>query len=100
MFFSFSKQSHAESFRNFVKNSVLDPKRAKLKQKSSFGVSGGRPGGRPGGCNQEGPHVVFTSEVSKGGRPTSMVYRMTPSDQTSTCGKGLHKKDACIHKTN
>ena len=36
-FLSFSKQNHAESSRNFVKNSVLDPKTAKLNQKSWFG---------------------------------------------------------------
>ena len=40
--FSFSMQNHAESFRNFVNNSVLDLKRAKLDQKSPFGVSGGQ----------------------------------------------------------
>ena len=27
-------KNHAESFRNFVKNSALDPKRAQLDQKS------------------------------------------------------------------
>ena len=35
--FSSSTQNHAESFRNFVKNSVLDPTRAKLNQNSDFG---------------------------------------------------------------
>ena len=33
-FFSLSTQNNAESFRNFIKNSVLDPKRTKLVQKS------------------------------------------------------------------
>ena len=37
MFFSFSKQNQTESSRNFVKNSVLDPKRAKLDRKSEHG---------------------------------------------------------------
>ena len=30
-FLSFSKQSHAESFRNFVKNLILEPKHAKIR---------------------------------------------------------------------
>ena len=34
---SFSTQNHAESFRNFLKKSVLDSKRAKWEQKSDFG---------------------------------------------------------------
>ena len=33
-FLSFSSKSHAESFRNFVKNLILNPKRVKLDQKS------------------------------------------------------------------
>ena len=37
MFFSFSRQNHAESFRNLIKKSVLDPKCAKLDQKSEHG---------------------------------------------------------------
>ena len=37
LFFSFSRQSHAESSRSFVKNSAFDPKRAKLNQKSEIG---------------------------------------------------------------
>ena len=41
-FLSFSTQSHAESFRNFVENSVLVPKCVKLDQKSPCGVSGGQ----------------------------------------------------------
>ena len=36
-FLSFSSKNHAESFRNFVKNLVLDPKRAKSDQNSDFG---------------------------------------------------------------
>ena len=36
-FFSFSTQSHAESSKKFVENSVLDPKHAKLDQNSDFG---------------------------------------------------------------
>ena len=36
-FLSFSNKKHAESFRNFVKNLVLDPKRPKLDQKSEIG---------------------------------------------------------------
>ena len=32
-----SVQNHAESFGNYVKNSVLDPKHAKLNQNSDFG---------------------------------------------------------------
>ena len=35
-FLSFSTQDHVESSRNFVKNSVLEPKRAKLNQNSDF----------------------------------------------------------------
>ena len=37
MFFSFSKQNHAESSRNFLKESVLDPKHVKVDQNSDFG---------------------------------------------------------------
>mgnify|MGYP003315669372 CR=1 FL=1 len=36
-FLSFSSKNHAESSRNFVKNLILNPKRAKLDQKSWFG---------------------------------------------------------------
>ena len=36
-FFSFSRQNHAESFRNFVKNLVLDPKCLKFDKKSEIG---------------------------------------------------------------
>ena len=36
-FLSFSTQNHAESCRNFVKNSALDTKCAKLHQNSDFG---------------------------------------------------------------
>ena len=36
-FFNFSTQNHAESFGNYLKKSALDPKRAKLNQKSEFG---------------------------------------------------------------
>ena len=36
-FLSFSSKNDAESFRNFVKNLALDPKRAKLDQKSEIG---------------------------------------------------------------
>ena len=36
-FLSFSTQSHAQSFRNFFKNSVLDPTSVKSDQKSKFG---------------------------------------------------------------
>ena len=36
-FLSFSTQNHAESSRNYLKNSVSDRKRAKLNQKSYFG---------------------------------------------------------------
>ena len=36
-FFYFSKQSHAETSRNVVKNSVLDPKHAKLNRNFDFG---------------------------------------------------------------
>ena len=36
-FFSFSTQNHAESSRNFVKNSFLNPKRPKFNQNSDFG---------------------------------------------------------------
>ena len=36
-FFSFSTQSHAESFTNFLKNSNLNPKRAKLNHESKNG---------------------------------------------------------------
>ena len=35
-FLSFSKQNHAESSRNFVKNFILKPKRAKLDEKSEL----------------------------------------------------------------
>ena len=35
-FLSFFTQSHAESFRNFVKKSVLKPKLANFDQRSSF----------------------------------------------------------------
>ena len=45
-----AKQNHAESIGNFLKNSALDPKCVKFDQKSSFGVSGGRPGGRRAAC--------------------------------------------------
>ena len=34
---SFSNKKHAESFINFVKKQVLDPKRAKFDQKSEIG---------------------------------------------------------------
>ena len=34
---SFSSKNDAESFRNFISNSVLDPKQAKLDQNSDFG---------------------------------------------------------------
>ena len=37
MFFSFSKQNHAESSRNFVKSPILNPKHAKFDEKSWFG---------------------------------------------------------------
>ena len=37
-FLSFSTQSHAESFGNFVKNSVWDSKQVKLNQKSEIWV--------------------------------------------------------------
>ena len=37
LFLSFSKQNHAESSRNLIKNSVLHPKCAKLNQRSWFG---------------------------------------------------------------
>ena len=36
MFLSFSNKNHAESFRNFIKKTFLDPKRAKLDQNSDF----------------------------------------------------------------
>ena len=36
-FLSFSSKNHAESFINFVKNQILNPKRAKLDQKSEIG---------------------------------------------------------------
>ena len=36
-FLSFSNKNHAESFRNFVKNLILNPKHTKLDQKSWFG---------------------------------------------------------------
>ena len=57
-FLSFSNKNDAESFRNFIKNQILNPKHAKFNQNSSFGhlraVGGGRRavGGRrrsPGG---------------------------------------------------
>ena len=46
---SFSTQNHAESSRNFVKNSVLEPKHAKLDQKSETWAHMGPygPGTRP-----------------------------------------------------
>ena len=49
---SFSKQNHAESSRNFVKNSVLDPKCAKFDQKSWFGHVRTCPGGQVLTANQ------------------------------------------------
>ena len=36
-FLDSSTQNHAESSRNFLKNSALEPKRAKLDQKSEHG---------------------------------------------------------------
>ena len=51
-FLSFSKQNHAESSRNFVKNLVLDPKRAKFDQKSWFGHVRTCPGGQVLTANQ------------------------------------------------
>ena len=36
-FLNFSRQKHAESFRNLVKTEVLDPKRANLDEKFEFG---------------------------------------------------------------
>ena len=39
---SFSTQNYAESSGNYFKKSILDPKHAKLNQKSIFGVSGGQ----------------------------------------------------------
>ena len=38
-FLNFSTQSHAESFGNYLKKQVLDPKRPKLNQNSDFGDS-------------------------------------------------------------
>ena len=51
MFFSSSRQNHAESFRNLIKKSVLDPKCANLDQKSehggtAFGISQAEAGDR------------------------------------------------------
>ena len=37
MFLDFSRQNHAESSGSYLKNLVLEPKRAKLDQKSDFG---------------------------------------------------------------
>ena len=44
-FLSFSSKKHAESFINFVKNQVLDPKRAKFDEKSEIGHVRPCPGG-------------------------------------------------------
>jgi len=99
MFLSSSTQSHAESSRNFVKDSVLDPKRAKMSQKSPFGVSGGRPGGRPGG----GPAGRRRSPVAGGrrwspavgaGRRRSAAVGGRQLDQKSEIG---HVRAACGH---
>ena len=38
VFLDSSTQNHAESFRNFIKNSVLDPKRAKLTKSLVSGI--------------------------------------------------------------
>ena len=55
MFLSFSGKSHAESFRNFVKKQILDPKHTKFKQKSKSDMSGPArtcPGGQVLTANQ------------------------------------------------
>ena len=36
LLFGFSTQNHAESFENYLKKQVLDPRHAKLNQKSGF----------------------------------------------------------------
>ena len=71
VFFSFSMQSHAEPFRNFVKSSVLDPKRAKLDHKSPFGVSGGQ-GFPPKIPLSFKEHLVHFSAL----RSSSEIYKM------------------------
>ena len=65
---SFSTQSHAESFRNFIKKSVLDPKHAKLNQNSDFGHV--RTVGRRAETPVEPPCAARTNlnRVTKGGQ--------------------------------
>ena len=54
VFLDTSTQNHAESFRNFVKNAVLDPKRAKMTKSLVSGIcflspeAGGTAGRDPG----------------------------------------------------
>ena len=67
-FLSFSTQNHAESSRNFVTNSFLNPKRVKFDQKSWFGHVWTCPGGQVLTANQrkylfQKLHIyIFTSK--------------------------------------
>ena len=73
-FLSLSTQNHAESFGNYFKNSVLDPIKAKWKQKSERRAHIGPYGPGPGPSCEAGPGPGPSGEAKPCGKAYTFSF--------------------------